>query len=131
MKSEKHHAAGSGKPLLHNPMPDKAESAVQRIRHPTLAIAIFRLLVPTESAADHILIRIHGALSAKRQKTGVQDNAAPAEPANEQETPQPTPTGIRLNMETLLRQVPKRLIIAVFLLAAAVITSLVSHQPPL
>jgi len=131
MKSDKCQSASNGKPLLHHPMSDKATAAVQRIKHPTLAVAVFRLLVPTDSTADRILNRMGGALSAKRQKESSPDKTVCNEHSDALNPPQSDLTSTRLNLDTLLRQVPKRLIIALCLLAAAVIISLFGHQLPL
>ncbi|PIJ49373.1 hypothetical protein BL250_12385 [Erwinia sp. OLTSP20] len=130
MKSEKHQSASSEKSLLQQITPEQANATVQKITHPTLAIAVFRFLVPTESPAYRLLKRICGA----RQRHAAPDNDEHS-PGKLDKSGHAdrlyTPPVNLMGAESLRRKVPKRLIIAVCLLIAAVIIEFFAPRPPL
>jgi len=115
------------------PLSQQNTADSQRVKRPTLATAVFELIVPAGSFADRLLKRRSSDLSDKRHgkdSQAAQDtlNAATAGHLA-LHTPQPSLDGVLQRVESLTKKVPTRLIIALCLLILAVITGFFAPRP--
>lgn len=115
------------------PLPHQNTTDSQRVKRPTLATAVFELIVPSGSFADRLLKRRSSDLSDKRHDKDSQaaQDALNAATAGHLalHTPQHDINGVLQRIEALTKKVPTRLIIALCLLILAVITGFFVPQP--
>ncbi|MEN4536659.1 hypothetical protein [Pantoea agglomerans] len=116
------------------PLSQQNTADSQRVKRPTLATAVFHLIVPTGSFADRLLKRRSSDLSDKRHdkdSQAAQDalNAATTGHHLALHTPPPNLDGVLQRVESLTKKVPTRLIIALCLLILAVITGFFAPRP--
>lgn len=116
MKHEKPQLTSGETSLLPETTTEKATAAVRRENLPELATALFHWMVPPGSSVSRGLKRISTGRCGKRQPAG----ALPAQPAKFADE--------RLRFESL-KKVPTRIIVAIFLLIAAVITGFFAPRP--
>lgn len=115
------------------PLSQQNTADSQRVKRPTLATAVFALIVPTGSFAERLLKRRSSGLSDKRHdkdSQAAQDalNAATAGHLALHSPPAGIDSALK-RVEALTKKVPTRLIIALCLLILAVITGFFAPQP--
>lgn len=151
MKNEKKPSDSSGNPVLPEIKPESATAAVKRVNPPGLATVAVRRLARSEGTASRLLNRVcghrPGALQAAAEPT-VDDEQQPTDELKAEElqsylhaaktghqgslySPPAVPTGALQRLESLKSKLPARLIIAVCLLIAAIITGFYAPRPPL
>lgn len=115
------------------PLSQQNTADSQHVKRPTLATAVFELIVPTGSFADRLLKRRSSVLSEKSRD---KDSQAAQDTLNAVtaghlalHTPPPNVNGVLQRLESLTKKVPTRLIIALCLLILAVITGFFAPRP--
>lgn len=118
------------KSLLQQTTP--AVPQVQRVKHPTLAIAVYRLLVPADSAADRIVNRFIKSGHENKQDADMPNTVVPPFPGytDAEQITQEKNSDTSQAMNQSSSKLPTRLVVALLLLVAAAVAGfLASHSP--